>query len=343
MMQATERILFAVLLGSQIVLAQSTRDQGIAEFNAGHYSAALADLSKAARNKSDATAVTFFALTQAAMGDCGSALSTLIREAKAGSPPLDRLAGLAAAKCYSVDGRTADAAALLAEMKNRFPTDPDVLYLDAKNSMKAFNDTMLAMFQRTPSSYRVHELSAEIFEVQSRYTDAVAEYRKAIELNPNAPDLHFRLGRALLLENHSPAALEQASAEFTAELRLNPEDSACEFQLGQIASVQGKAADAQLHFERAVAFAPRFTAGLVALGKGYMQEKQYDRAIPVLLRAIEIQPDNEAAHYALLSAYRNAGLPEKAQAEKATLDRLQKPPEGEFSEFLKKLGSKPPE
>ena len=32
-----------------------------------------------------------------------------------------------------------------------------------------------------------------------------------------------------------------------------------------------------------------------------------------------------------------------AKREKAELDKLQKAPEGEFSEFLKKLGEKPPE
>ena len=63
----------------------------------------------------------------------------------------------------------------------------DVLYLKAKLHMKAFNDSTLAMFQRTPASYRVHELSAEIFEVQSRYDEAVAEYQKAIDMNPERP------------------------------------------------------------------------------------------------------------------------------------------------------------
>jgi hypothetical protein len=40
-------------------------------------------------------------------------------------------------------------------------------------------------------------------------------------------------------------------------------------------------------------------------------------------------------------AYRNSGDAENAKREKAILDELQKPPEGEFTEFLKKLGEKP--
>ena len=41
-------------------------------------------------------------------------------------------------------------------------------------------------------------------------------------------------------------------------------------------------------------------------------------------------------------AYRNAGRMEDAQREKAVFDKLSKPPEGEFTEFLKKLGEKAP-
>jgi hypothetical protein len=40
-------------------------------------------------------------------------------------------------------------------------------------------------------------------------------------------------------------------------------------------------------------------------------------------------------------AYRNAGRREDAMREKAELDKMQKTPEGEFTDFLKKLGNQP--
>jgi len=341
-MRVTEAILPASLLIGQLAFCQIEADGGIRAFNEGRYASALSQLREPAK-KGNTTAQIFFALSQAASGDCASALPTLAAQSRKAAMPLDRMAGLAAAKCYSAGGSTTDAMAILQNLGRRYPDDADLMYLRAKVSMKAFNDATLTMFQRVPSSYRVHELSAEIFETQSRYGDAVTEYRKAIELNPKAPDLHFRLGRALLLESHSPAALEQASAEFTAELKISPEDSAAEFQLGQISSVQGKQADARSHFERAVELSPRFAAALIALGKNYTQTKQYSDAVSVLSRATEIEPDSEAAHYALLSAFRNDGQLEKAREEKAKLDSLQKAPEGEFSDFLKRLGEKPPQ
>jgi len=307
-------------------------DDGIQAFKDGRYSEALAKL----KDAKDPASRAFFALTQAALGDCQSALPGLT--ANYADTTLARLTGLAAVKCDSANAFTR-----LAQLQQRFPNDPDVLYTAAKLHMKAFNDATFAMFQRAPASYRVHELSAEIFEVQDRYADAVGEYRKAIELNPNAPDLHFRLGRALLLQSHDPAALEQAAAEFRSELKLSPEDGACEFQLGQIAKVEGKTAEARTHFERALALSPQFVQALIALGKLCSEAKDYPRAISLLSRATALQPANETAHYALLTAYRDSGDMQKAKAEKLTLDKLQKPPEGEFSEFLKKLGEKQPE
>jgi len=185
--------------------------------------------------------------------------------------------------------------------------------------------------------------SAEIFEVQGRYDEAASEYRRAIALNPKAPGLHYDLGRALLMQSHGPVALENARGEFEAERQLSPEDAATEFQLGQIAQAQAKRDDATLHFRRALKLSPDFPEALVAIAKLDSQAKRYNQAIPALHRAIRLQPSNEAAHYALMMAYRDSGQMEKARAEQQTLNRLQRPPEGEFTEFLKKLGEKPPE
>lgn len=340
MMQGIRRVLCALMATG--ALASTLTEQGIANFKDGRYLEAKAKLVEAAKDPRDVEARAFLALTQAALGECEAALPGLISINPA-KEELYRLTHLAALKCYSNAGENAKTFALLDELERKFPNDPDVLYLSAKLHMKAFNDATFAMFQRTPASYRVHELSAEIFEVQNRYSDAIGEYRKAIELNPKAPDLHYRLGRAILLESHNPDALNQATEQFQSELKLNPEDGACDFQLGQIAEVQGNRAEAEKYFKKAIDLSPNFTQALIALGKLHTQAKEYPEAIALLSRAVQLQPVNETAHYALLTAYRDSGQMDKAKEEKATLDRLQKPPEGEFSDFLKRLGEKQPE
>jgi protein O-GlcNAc transferase len=334
MTQAIKALLILLCAALCCLEAATLRTEGIADFEAGRYSAALTKLRDAVKaDPEDRLAARFLALAEAAKGDCQSALPVLAKDP-------DILSGLAAAKCESASGDDESALALLAKLRHEHPDNADVLYESARLYMKAFDDDTFAMFQRTPASYRVHELSAEIFEVQSRYADAAAEYRKAIELNPSAPDLHFRLGRALLMQSHEPASLEQAAAEFQAELRVNPEDGACEYQLGQIAQVEGHADEAAAHFRKALALSPHFVAAMIALAKLDSEAKRYPDAISLLQGAVALQPKSEAALYALLTAYRNSGQMEKARKVKAELDRLQKPPAGEFSDFLKKLGEK---
>jgi tetratricopeptide (TPR) repeat protein len=324
--------------------AVTLTEQGIMAFREGRYSEAMQKLQQAvAGNSDDIQAGIFLALTQAAKNDCRTALPTLRHYLDIVDSDLARLDGLAAVKCEEATGSNAAAVAILEKLQRRFPKDADVIYTAAKLHMRAFNDATLAMFQRAPASYRVHELSAEIFEIQGQYDSATAEYQKAIAINPKAPDLHYRLGRAILMRSHDPAALKQASKEFEAERQLNPEDAPTEFQLGQIAQVESDIETARTHLERALSLSPDFPEALVALGKLETQMKQYDKAIAFLQRAISIQPANEAAHYALMMAYRDSGQLEKAKTEKTALDRLQRPPEGEFSDFLKKLGEKTPQ
>jgi tetratricopeptide (TPR) repeat protein len=227
-------------------------------------------------------------------------------------------------------------------LERDFPADADVLYEAARLHMKAWNDVVFQMFQKTPASYRVNQISAEIFEIQGRYADAVAEYRKAIEKNPTAINLHFRLGRALLLHSHSPDALLAARKEFEAELKLNPSDAVAEYEIGQILVAQNKPREAAPRFERALAQSPDFTEALLAVAKLRADAKRYDEAIPLLERAVKLQPANESAHYNLMLAYRNAGRTADAEREKAEVDKLKRPPSGEFTEFLKKLGEKAP-
>ena len=338
MMRVTSTLL---LLSALLARAQDDPLQkGIAEFNRGQYAAAQAWLEKAADGPERRT---FLALTHAATGHCDIAREELAGEfAQDAASELGRLAGLALTQCLLAAGNYDDAVPLLARLRGLHPSDADVLYQSARLHMKAWNDTLYEMFRKTPNSYRVNQISAEVFEIQNRYPEAISEYRKAIEKNPAALNLHFRLGRALLLESHSPDNLALARREFEAELALNPGDAAAEYESGQILLVSQEPGEAVKHFERAVAMTPDFPEAMQALAKARLDAKQYPEAIVLLENVVRLQPTNESAHYSLMLAYRNAGRAADAAREQAELDKLQKSPQGEFTDFLKRLGEKAP-
>ena len=309
------------LLFAQVV------EQGVAQFQRGEYDAARRTLSAAAESE---TRDVFLSLAEAATGRCATAMPRLQRQYK--DTNLRRLAALGLIQCLLAQDRIADALPIAIRLETEFPSDPDVLYQSARLHMRAFNDSVSRMFQRAPASFRVNQLSGEIFELQGRITDAIAEYRKAIAKNPNAINLHYRLGRTLALESQ----LDEARREFEAELKLNPGDAVAEYQVGQILAVQQKRTEAAGHFERALALKADFVEAMIALAK-----LRPESAIGLLEKASSLAPKNESARYALMLAYRNAGRLEDAQKQKAELDKLQRPPEGEFTEFLKRLGEKP--
>lgn len=279
------------------------------------------------------------AIERAAHGECAAVIPDL--ERLFANKDTHRVGGLALAQCRIAAKQFTEAGPVIAQLEKDFPADPDVLFVAADYHMKAWNDTIYRMYQKAPASYRVDQLSAEVFETQGKFPEAIAEYRKAIAKNPKAVNLHYRLGRALLQQSHDPAALDQALAEFEAELKLNPEDAVAEYQVAQIFSTQRKKPEAAAHFERAAQLRPDFPEALIAVAKLRSDDKRYPEAATLLERAIKLAPRNETAHYNLMLAYRNAGRTADAQREKAELDKLQKPPEGEFTDFLKRLGDKP--
>jgi tetratricopeptide (TPR) repeat protein len=326
------------------VLCAQTAADGIEAFRGGRYGQARQILEKVvSAAPQDAAARTFLALSRAATGACDAARADLEKQfANNPDASLQRLAGIALVQCALAQSRIADTWPVLDKLQKRFPDDADVIYETARVHMKAWNDAVFQMHQKTPASFRVNQLSGEIFETQSRYQEAAAEYRKAIQKNPAALNLHFRLGRALLLQSHDPANLREARKEFEAELVLNPSDAVAEYEVGQILLTEQNPKLAAGRFEKAAALDPAFAEPLVALAKTRSDAKQYNEAIPLLQRAVNLQPASESAHYSLMLAYRNAGRLEDAQREKAIFDKLSKPPEGEFTEFLKKLGEKAP-
>ena len=103
----------------------------------------------------------------------------------------------------------------------------------------------------------------------------------------------------------------------------------------------GRPSEALLHFERAVSLDSEFPEALVALAKERSRLEQYDEAIALLERALALHPASEPAHYSLMLAYRNAGRREDAQRIQRALEELQAPSEGEFSDFLKRIGEAP--
>ena len=149
MMRAIRRLTSLALIAAAAMAGNSARQEGIAAFKEGRYSIALVKFREVLGRSSDRTTRVFAALTQAALGDCEAALPELTARPEPNDPVLYRMATLTAVKCYSTKHDEAKTFSLLQRLRERFPDDPDVLYMSVKLHMKAFND---ATFERSAAA-----------------------------------------------------------------------------------------------------------------------------------------------------------------------------------------------
>ncbi len=252
-------------------------------------------------------------------GHCAEAMPLLKRTVRqVADRDLKKRVGLDGLHCAMTHNTPYDSLDFLAVLSRDFPRDPEVLYA----ATHAFSDLSLRSSQdlarEAPFSFQVHELNAEALELQGKWEEAAAEYRKILEINPLLPGAHARLGRALLSKPHpSPDDVQQAKKSFEEELEIDPRNAAAEYVLGQLAADANDSSTAIRHFERATKLDSGFAEAYLGLGASLNSAKRFADAIPALEAYENMAPDSPTGHYQLAVAYTGAGRKDDANREAA--------------------------
>jgi tetratricopeptide (TPR) repeat protein len=273
-------------------------------------------------------------MSLARSGRCAEALPLLQKTAShAPDKDIKRDAGLAEVRCAMTMDRRAVAVSALQWLNQDFPDDPEVLYVSTHVYSDLSTRSAADLAKRAPQSYQAHELDAEALEMQGKWDQAAKQYERALQQNPNAPGLHFRLGRLLLSKpNPGPDMAEQAKKQFEAELKIDPYNAGAEYVLGELAREGQQWPDAVQHFSRATKLDAGFGDAFLGLGQSLMSSQQYAQAIAPLQEAVKLEPLNPATHYLLATAYSRTGRKQEADKEFAIHRRMvQKSPAGEDS------------
>jgi tetratricopeptide (TPR) repeat protein len=269
------------------------------------------------KGPTDRTAAARRATDLAESGHCREALPTLkIVITRLAEKELKRKAGLDGVRCAMALGWADDALDFLRILTREYPKDPDVLYLSIHTYSDLATRASEELARSAPSSYQARELNAETYEMQGKWDPAAQEYQKALARNPDAPGIHFRLGRLLLSKPNPPADVaEQARKEFQAELKIDPSNAGAEYVLGELARQEQNWAEAIQHFSRAGQLDPGFGDAFLGLGESLISDRKFAEAIAPLQTAAKLEPANPATHYNLATAYSRAGRKEEADKE----------------------------
>jgi predicted Zn-dependent protease len=160
------------------------------------------------------------------------------------------------------------------------------------------------------------ELNAEALESLGKWDEAAQEYRAILVAHPDAPGIHYRLGRLLLSAPQTAGdAKQQAKNEFELELKADPKNAGAHFVLGELARQADDLPTAVREFTAATGDDPSFAEAQLGLGRVLLATDQPAKAVAPLEAAGRLQPRNPEVHFQLATAYRKLGRTADANRE----------------------------
>jgi tetratricopeptide (TPR) repeat protein len=132
---------------------------------------------------------------------------------------------------------------------------------------------------------------------QKKYDEAIAKYRKAIELYPKSAVPYNNWGNAL----SDQGKYDEAITKYQKVTELDPKSAVPYNNWGNVLSDQGKYDEAIAKYEKAIELDPKFALPYNGWGNVLRDQKSYDEAIAKYEKAIELDPK-----YA--NAYNNWGV-----------------------------------
>ncbi len=161
-----------------------------------------------------------------------------------------------------------------------------------------------------PESVELHELKAEILHGRGQDIEAAAEWRAALALSPNDPNIETGLATSLFVAHNYSEAIPILQKLLVHQ----PNESGLNFMLGESLRRTQQPSKALSYLIAAIQAEPQFLPAHAALGMAYAMLNQNAEAIPHLEKAISLDDDG-SLHYSLARACRAAG--QMAEAQKA--------------------------
>ena len=134
--------------------------------------------------------------------------------------------------------------------------------------------------------YRMFNVAIELMK-KNRFADAVQEWRKALETNPNDAKAHFNLGYSL----NETGAAEEAIAEYRKACDLGPDEPVGFATLALALAQRGELDEAIVNYRRALVLDTRNPAVEADLGAALFEKGQAAEAVEHLGTAVRMAPD----------------------------------------------------
>jgi len=289
---------------------------GVLLFFQNDYTEAIPHLRAALEGKPDLWRIeALLGIAQKRTGDPNEAQGHLERAFSNLDDPKIRIqAGLELIELHSASAQLEKALSVATKLQELAPRNPQILLVAYDISRQMMNQALLTMMISAPDSAEMHMIMAGELRRQGDHTNAVAQFREAIRLNPSLPGAHFELAEELRTST-DPALTAQAEDEYKAALKVNPYNALSWRQLGGIMAQKGDFKTAEEDYKEALALQPKDSDAKTGLAIVLISLNQTNQAISLLESALKDDPTNIVAHYRLSMLYRRAGRTADAERE----------------------------
>jgi tetratricopeptide (TPR) repeat protein len=200
------------------------------------------------------------------------------------------------------------------------PNDQHLLYLLAKVYMQLGQQALAKMNALDPNSVWAHEISGELMESMKNYDGAITEYKKAVEVAPKQPGVHYKLADLYW----SLSQWDNAAEHFRAELANDPKNCMAQWKLGDVLVQQSiRPEEALKDIDKALGMCPGLAEARAGRGKVLLLLHRNEEAIADLQAAVKKTPDDAGVHFLLARAYRAVGRQQEAQSEMKIFSELE--------------------
>ena len=229
--------------------------------------------------------------------------------------------GLSLVGLYTQSGELDQAPPVLVSLLKTAPDSPEVLYASYRTFSDLAGESMLALSLRVPESAQMHQMIAHEEIRQGKTNEAIAEYRKALAIDPRLPGIHFELAE-LLRTGQDVTSKKEMDREYHAALAQDPRDEKSLCRLAELDAERGDFQRALEQFNQAVLLQPSDSNAKLGLAKTLIELNQNDKALIVLEEVVREEPTDATAHYRLGTMYRRLGRVDDAKREIATYKNL---------------------
>jgi len=178
----------------------------------------------------------------------------------------------------------------------------ELMMLHQQGNIEGAAELAIKLIKEYPKEFLLHNILGVCQEAKGDLKGAVNSYQKAININPDIPELQFNLGAMLYPLNDNKGAINH----YQKAIELNPRFTEAFFNLGITYQSQNNYETAITLYEKAVKSQPGFYEAIGNIGTIKQLQGKLEEAVTFFKKSLTIFEDARG-NYNIAGAYRNLG------------------------------------